>query len=214
MSKFQSSLPTLTCGLLVAALAAACAVAMASPAAANPLLPPTADYVADVEVTRATDHSVNAPARYVYTTRRMRIESVGIVTLVDLDRRNVTTMIPRVRTYWAPVPLAKPPADGRRWVGVEATTADAVGTETLLGRPVTKYRVRGTVFDTLTPFEGFVWTTAENIVLQIDGSGQVEGVSTPVKVTPVQLTIAPPDPGQLNVPSTYGRASGAPHPTD
>ncbi|MCX7297339.1 MAG: hypothetical protein NTU64_10775 [Hyphomicrobiales bacterium] len=188
--------------------------AMASPAAANPMLPPTADYVADVEVTRATDYSVNVPARYVYSSRRIRIDFVGIVTLIDLDRKNVTTMIPRVRTYWAPVALAKPAADGRRWVGVEATTAEAVGTETLLGRPVTKYSVRGTVFDSRTPFAGFVWTTAENIVLQIDGTGQVEGVSTPVKVTPVQLTIAPADPSQLNVPPTYGRASGAPHPID
>lgn len=199
----------MTCGLLVAALAAT-----ASPAAANPLLPPTVDYVADVEITRATDHSVNVPARYVYTSRRMRVEYVGIVTLIDLDRKHTTTLIPRVRTYWAPVALTKPATDGRRWVGVEAATAEAVGTETLLGHPVTKYSVRGTVFESRIPFAGFVWTTAENIVLQIDGTGQVEGVSTPVKVTPVQLTIAPADPGQLNVPSTYGRASGAPHPID
>ena len=211
MSKFQTGLPKKMRGLLGAALAA---VATASPAAANPLLPPMVDYVADVEITRATDHSVNVPARYVYSSRRIRIEYVGIVTLVDLDRKHATTMIPRVRTYWAPVALAKPPADGRRWVGVEATTAEAVGTETLLGRAVTKYRVRGTVFDTRTPFEGFVWTTAENIAVQIDGTGQVEGIGTPVKVTPVQLTIGPADMSLLSVPSTYGRASGAPHPID
>ena len=84
----------------------------------------------------------------------------------------------------------------------------------MLGRAVTKYRVRGTVFDTRTPFEGFVWTTAENIVVQIDGTGQVEGIGTPVKVTPVQLTIGPADMSLLSVPSTYGRASGAPHPID
>ncbi len=211
MSKFETSLSKIIRGLLGATLAAA---ATASPALANPLLPPTADYVIDVEVTRATDHSVNVPARYVYTSRRMRIEFVGIVTLVDLDRKQTTTMIPRVRTYWKPEPLAKPPTDGRRWVGVEAATAEAVGTETLLGRPVTKYQVRGTVFDTRTPFEGFVWTTAENIVVQIDGIGQVEGVKTPVKVSPVQLTVAPVDAGLLSVPSVYVRASGTPHPTD
>ena len=211
MSKFQANLSKMMRGLLGAGLAAA---VTASPAAANPLLPPTVDYVADVEITRATDHSVNVPARYVYTSRRMRIESVGIVTLVDLDRKNATTMIPRVRTYWAPVALAKPPADGRRWVGVEAASAEAVGTETLLGHPVTKYRVRGTVFDTRTPFEGFVWTTAEKFVVQIDGTGQVEGIGTAIKVTPVQLTIAPVNSSLLSVPSTYGRASGAPHPID
>ncbi len=191
--------------------------AWSGPAAADPLLAPTVQYVLDVEITRSSDHSINVPARYVYTERRLRIEYVGIVTLVDLDRKQTTTMIPRVRTYWRPAALKKPAADGRRWVGVEAASAEAIGTDTLLGRSVTKYRVRGTIFEDQIPFEGNVWTTAENIVVQVEGTGRVDGLSSPVKVTPVQLTVVPVDAALLTVPSTFARASkseGGYHPED
>jgi hypothetical protein len=76
----------------------------------------------------------------------------------------------------------------------------------LLGRPVTKYLVRGSIFDVRTPFAGHVWTTAENIVLQVDGIGRADGVSTPIKVTPVQLVIGPVDVSLLTVPNTYAKA--------
>jgi hypothetical protein len=203
--------------VIVPAIVAVFIAAMPGPAAADPLLAPTVQYVLDVEITRSSDHSINVPARYVYTERQVRIEYVGIVTLVDLDRKQTTTMIPRVRTYWRPVALKKPAADGLRWVGVEAASAEAIGTDTLLGRSVTKYRVRGTIFEDQIPFEGNVWTTAENIVLQVEGTGRVDGLSSPVKVTPVQLTVVPVDSALLTVPSTFARASkseGGYHPED
>ena len=76
----------------------------------------------------------------------------------------------------------------------------------MLGRPVTKYSVRGSIFEDRTPFEGYVWTTAENIVLQVDGMGRTNGVNAPIKVTPVQLVIGPVDATLLTVPNNYGRA--------
>src|SRR5690242_13254206 len=72
---------------------------LAAPASANPLAPPTVDYIADVEITRATDHSFEVPARYILSGRRVRVDFVGIDTLVDLDRHQTTILIPRVRTY-------------------------------------------------------------------------------------------------------------------
>jgi hypothetical protein len=192
--------------VIVPAILAVFIAAWPGPAAADPRIAPTVQYVLDVEITRSSDHSINVPARYVYTERQIRIEYVGIVTLVDLDRKLTTTMIPRVRTYWKPAALKKPAADGRRWVGVEAASAEAVGTDTLLGRSVTKYRVRGTIFEDQIPFEGDVWTTAENIVVKVDGTGRVDGFSSPVKVTPVQLTVVPVDSGLLTVPSVFVRA--------
>jgi hypothetical protein len=173
---------------------------------ADPLVPPTVQYVADVEITRDSDHSVNIPVRYVFAGRRIRVEFVGNVALIDLDRKQKTTMMPRVKTYWAPTTLSNPIGDGRRWVGVEAATAEVVGTDMLLGQPVTKYRVHGKIFDNRTPFEGDVWTTAENIVLQVSGMGQSDGSSTPIKVTPVQLVVGPVDPSLLTVPSNFAKA--------
>ena len=181
-------------------------VVLLAPALANPLQPPTVQYVVDVEITRDLDHSYKVPARYVYAGRRIRIEFVGIVKLIDLDLQQALPMIPRVRTYWAPEPISKSAKDARRWVGVEAATAEAVGTDTLLGRQVTKYMVRGSIFDERISFEGFVWTTAENIVLQVDGMGRADGVTAPIKVTPVQLVIGPVDATLLTVPNTYVRA--------
>lgn len=180
--------------------------ALVTSAAANPLAAPTVQYVADVEITRDSDHSFQVPARYVYAGRRIRVEYVGIVTLVDLDLQQAVIMIPRVRTYWAPVALPKPMADARRWVGVEAEAAEEVGTETFLGRVVTKYQVRGTIFDVRTPFEGYIWTTAENIVLRVDGVGRADGIRTPIRVTPVQLVIRAVDASLLAVPSNFAKA--------
>ena len=203
--------------ILVAAIFAVFTAAWSEPAAADPRIAPTVQYVLDVEITRASDHSIDVPARYVYTERRFRIELVGIVTLVDLDRKLKTVMIPRVRTYWKPTALKKPATDGRRWVGVEAATVEKVGTETMLDRTVTKYRVRGTIFEDQIPFEGEVWTTAENIVLKVEGTGRVDGFSSPIKVNPVQLSVVPVNAAILTVPSIYVRASaseGGYHPED
>jgi len=196
----------MTTGTISRSLCLFALIVCAQAAAANPLLAPTADYTADVEITRDSDHSFNAPARYVYAGRRLRIEHVGIVTIVDLDRRETTSMIPRVRTYWRPLPFAAPASDGRRWVGVEAQEATLLGEETLLGRTVSKFHVRGTIFETRTPFEGDVWTTPENIVVRVEGTGREKGFSAPIKVTTVQLVVAPVDPQLLRVPETYARA--------
>lgn len=188
-------------------LTAASAPVFADLASANPFLAPTVDYTADVEITRDSDHSFAMPARYVYGGRRIRVELVGIVTLVDLDRRETVAMIPRVRTYWRPVPFAQPANDGRRWVGVEPQEITELGEDTLLGQRVTKYYVRGTIFDTHTPFEGEVWTTVENIVLRVDGVSRGVGFSAPIKVTTLQLVVAPADQRLLRVPENYARAA-------
>jgi hypothetical protein len=202
---------------IVAGLVAAFMATMPGSAAADPRIAPTVQYVLDVEITRSSDHSINVPVRYAYTERRIRTERVGIVTLVDLDRKLTTTMIPRVRTYWKPAAFKKPATDGRRWVGIEATSVEKVGTETMLDRTVGKYQVRGTIFEDQIPFEGEVWTTAENIVVKVDGTGRVDGFTSPIKVNPVQLTVVPVSEALLLVPSTFVRASaseGGYHPED
>ena len=109
---------------------------------ANPLQQPTANFIADVELTRESDHAVRMPARYLLVGRRISVDYNGLVKLIDLDKKQVEPMIPRVKTYWKPEPLSGPALDGRYWVGVQAETAEPVGTDTLLGRTVTKYRCR------------------------------------------------------------------------
>ena len=99
-------------------LAATVIFAACNLAAANPLLAPTVDYVADFGITRGSDHSFATPARYIYGGRKLCAELVGILTLVDLDRCKTVAMIPRVRTYWRPLSFAyaggDAPLDRRR----------------------------------------------------------------------------------------------------
>ncbi len=181
--------------------------AAATPAAADPLAPPRVPYTADVEITRPSDFAVRFPVRYMFGGQRLRVDYGPLSTLINLERRQTTVMIPRVRTYWWPQKIGEAVADARRWLGVEADSAQAVGTDTILGQPVIRYRVRGRIFDIRTPFEGDVWTTDDNIVLKVDGKGRADdGSEAPVKLTTVQLVIAPPDPALLAVPPTFGRA--------
>jgi hypothetical protein len=186
-------------------LAATMALGMA-PAVANPLMLPTVYYTQDVEITRPSDFAVRFPARHVYGGQRIRVDYGTLSTLIDFDRRQTTIMMPRVRTYWWPQKMSDPLADGRRWIGVEAESAEVVGPDTILGIPVTRYRVKGRIFDTRTPFEGDVWTTRENIVVQVDGTGREDGVPAPVTLKTIQLVVAPPDPALLAVPSSFARA--------
>jgi hypothetical protein len=196
-----------TAAVRTSRLAAATVALGLGPAAANPLMLPTVYYTADVEITRPSDFAIRHPARVVYGGQRIRLDYGTLSTLVDFDRRQTTIMMPRVRTYWWPQKIADPLADGRRWIGVEAESAEVVGSDVILGRPVTRYRVKGRIFDTRTPFQGEVWTTRENIVVQIDGTGKGEdGQPAPVRMTTVQLVVAPPDPAVLAVPSTFARA--------
>lgn len=188
-------------------LVAATAALACSPAAANPLMLPTVYYTQDVEITRPSDFAVRFEARHVYGGQRIRVDYGTLSTLVDFDRRQTTIMMPRVRTYWWPQKIVDPLADGRRWIGVEAETAEVIGSDTIVGLPVTRYRVKGRIFDNRMPFEGEVWTTRENIVVQIDGMAKGEdGHPGPVRLKTVQLVIAPPAREVLTVPSTFARA--------
>jgi hypothetical protein len=81
----------------------------------------------------------------------------------------------------------------------------------MLGRTVTKYRVTGKIFDTATPFEGEVWTTAENIVVKVDGIGKGQDekgkpFTAPVRVTAVQLAVGNVDPALVAIPPAFVRA--------
>jgi hypothetical protein len=191
----------------VVSMTAVVALCAASPALADPRRAPTESFIMDVEVTRPTDHTLRAPMRYVSVGKRFRIEYNGLATLYDVSRRTYEVMIPRVRVAARAQPLAGPVNDNRRWIGVEANTAERIASETMLGRPVTKYRVTGTMFEPPIPFEGDVWTTAENIVVKAVGTSKTgrEGPQ-PVEVTAVQIAVGGVDASLVQVPKNYRRA--------
>jgi len=190
---------------LAGALGAVAAAMAAAPAGADPLAPPTVPYTVDVQITRREDFAVRARARFIFAGRKLRVDYGPLSRLVDFDSNDVTILMPRVSTYWTPQPIDGP-ADARRWIGVEAETAEPAGHDTILGRPVTRYRVHGRIFDSRTPFDGNVWTTEENIVLKVEGTGHGDGGNSPIRVTAVQLVRGPPDPAVFTIPPKWGLA--------
>lgn len=194
---------------LAAALPAAvlAVVGVTQPVFADPQRAPTADFIIDVEVTRDTDHALRAPARYVSVGRKIRVDYNGLSTLYDLSRRKFEVTIPRVRIAALPEDIKGEVIDSRRWLGVEARTAERIGSDTLLDRPVTKYRVTGTMFEARVPFEGEVWTTAENIVVKVDGVSKVgKETPSPIQITAVQIAVGGIDAALVNVPKNFRRA--------
>ena len=192
-------------GAVSAAMLAAPGVAR--PALANPLHAPTADFILDVEVTRDIDHALKAPARYVSVGRRFRVDYNGLATLYDISRKTYEVMIPRVRMAAKAQRLDGAVIDNRRWIGVEARTAEPAGTTTMLGRQVMQYRVTGAMFESRVPFEGEVWTTAENIVVKVEGVSKVgRDAPTRIEVTAIQIAVGNIDDSLVLVPKNFVRA--------
>lgn len=171
---------------------------------ANPLQPPGVEYSADIRITRGPQLEI--PIRVYYAGRKVRMDIIASTMLYDLDRQQLTSMMPSIRKYDEPRSFSAPIADGRRWVGVEATTAEAFGNEEVLGRPTTKYRVRGFILDSHAPFEGVVWSTAENIVLRAEGMAQLSGASTAVKLIVTKLIVGPIDPRLFIIPANFNKS--------
>jgi len=185
-------------------MSAGATVLTTTSAEANPLQPPSVEYSAEILIARGPQLEI--PMRIFYAGRKVRTDIIGTTTLYDLDRQQLTGVMPSIRKYDEPIRFSAPIADGRRWVGVEATAAEALGNEEVLGRPTTKYKVRGFVLATHAPFEGIVWSTAENIVLRAEGIAQLSGASIAVKLTVTNLTVGPVNPSLFIIPANFNKS--------
>ena len=115
-----------------------------------------------------SDHSINVPARYVYTERRIRVEHRH--RHADRSRPQPGDNDDSARAdVLEPVALKKPAADGRRWVGVEAAKRRS-HQDRLLRDARCKYRVRGTMFEDQIPFGRRLDNRGEYVV-KVDGTG-------------------------------------------
>jgi hypothetical protein len=76
----------------------------------------------------------------------------------------------------------------------------AEGTETIDGVKATRYAVSGQ--SAQGSFAGQVWSTADGIILKVDGTAQHDGKTTPVKIILANLHIRPQDPALFEVPPT------------
>lgn len=80
-----------------------------------------------------------------------------------------------------------------------------VGQETIAGRRTTKVRVEREPGTSGPHFEGFVWTTAEGIVMKVVGTGEHEGRRGAINVSFRDIQPGRQDPALFEVPTGYRR---------
>ncbi|MGE0734821.1 MAG: DUF4412 domain-containing protein [Alphaproteobacteria bacterium] len=188
--------------LLIAAifLAVPLAVPMAS-ASAQDIWSTKASYSAD----RKIDTQGLPPASAkVYVTPEaerweMLVEGRKSVMLFRKDRKQVFVLLDDQRKYieipaeQSELPGVKPEGD------VQLTAA---GNETIEGIPTTKYRMT-VQSNTSGRFEGFVWVSADNILMKMDGVGGAEGQTAKIAVIMQNVRVSPQDPKLFEIPQGY-----------
>lgn len=85
-----------------------------------------------------------------------------------------------------------------------------VGQETVNGQATTKYRVE-TAGVADGRFSGFIWSTAQGVVVKIDGEGEYGGRKGPVQLSFRNIRIGPQESSLFEPPANYNRlkVSGA-----
>jgi len=129
----------------------------------------------------------------------MVVEGRKSVMLFRKDRKQVFVLLDDQRKYieipaeQSELPGVKPEGD------VQLTAA---GSETVEGVPTTKYRLT-VQSNTSGKFEGFVWVSADNILMKMDGVGGAEGQSAKIAVVMQNVSVAPQDPKLFEIPPGY-----------
>lgn len=166
-------------------------------------LPAGAELLGDASVPFSADRTVVVDGRSfagrVYAVpgkqrHEQEIEGVKQVILLRSDGRG-WLLVPNLKSYvefgWAPV-LAE--------LGDAAALGPAVGQETIGGVGTTKYRVEHVARDG-TEIDGWLWRTAEGIVMKLDGTVRPKrGKPASVKMTLSNVRKAPQNASLFELP--------------
>ena len=181
--------------------AAAAAIALALPAHADPRQNPTADYMADAVA--QTEGQPDSTSKIWYTKDKVRVDVThqGQTMSVIMDRpaKKMTVLVPKTKLYQTealPEGEASNPIASGTWDVAKA--AD----ETLAGVATTKWTVKGKGSDGRT-FNGFIWTTKENIQVKMEGESEDEGKKIKVSSELKNLKIGPIAATVFDIPKDY-----------
>jgi hypothetical protein len=183
--------------LFAAALLAALEAALPARAAGSLLGDPSVAFSADRALTvdgRADDGKI-----FVRPGAQRHIQAIGgIDQVVILHPREAKgwLVLPRLNSY---VEFGFAPALPE--LSDPSLLSTKVGSETIDGKPTTKYRVEHTARDG-TLVEGYLWLTREGIPMRLDGtftSGR-GGRATPVHMELSHVQQGPQDAGLFEVP--------------
>jgi hypothetical protein len=134
----------------------------------------------------------------------MTDDSRGQTLIARLDRKLAWLLIPEQKLA---VELALDnfglPAELLTGTGITQTP---VGQETVAGLRTTKVRVqREPKANANGRFDGYVWTTAEGIIMKVVGSGENQGRRGDVNMSFSDVKVARQDPNLFELPTGYRR---------
>ena len=181
--------------------AAAAAIALALPAHADPRQNPTADYMADAVA--QTEGQPDSTSKIWYTKDKVRVDVThqGQTMSVIMDRpgKKMTVLVPKTKLYQTealPEGEASNPIASGTWDVAKA--AD----ETMAGVATSKWTVKGKGTDGRT-FNGFIWTTKENIQVKMEGESEDQGKKIKVSSELKNLKIGPIAATVFDIPKDY-----------
>jgi hypothetical protein len=194
--------------VLVAALMFA---AGAAPAATN-LLELKVEYSADT-VIGSGDHPKTGHLWRTPTALRHDMEDNGQAqsVIVRLDQNAAWMVMPALKLALGTDLNGLTQLSGTASVlgAAEKLKPAAVGTETIDGMRATKYRVQMNDPEA-GQFDGFVWSTAQGVVLKIDGAGEQNGRRGNVRIAFKNVRISPQDATLFDPPAGYRQVTVAP----
>jgi hypothetical protein len=181
--------------------AAAAAIALALPAHADPRQNPTADYMADAVA--QTEGQPNSTSKIWYTTDKVRVDVThqGQTMSVIMDRpgKKMTVLVPKTKLYQTE---ALPEGEASNPIASGTWDVAKAGDETMAGVATTKWTVKGKGTDGRT-FNGFIWTTKENIQVKMEGESEDQGKKIKVSSELKNLKIGPIAATVFDIPKDY-----------
>ena len=181
--------------------AAAAAIALALPAHADPRQNPTADYMADAVA--QTEGQPDSTSKIWYTKDKVRVDVThqGQTMSVIMDRpgKKMTVLVPKTKLYQTE---ALPEGEASNPIASGTWDVAKAGDETMAGVATTKWTVKGKGTDGRT-FNGFIWTTKENIQVKMEGESEDQGKKIKVSSELKNLKIGPIAATVFDIPKDY-----------
>jgi len=182
-------------------LAATAALALTLPAQADPRQNPTADYSA--ESVAKTEGAADSSSKIWYTKDKVRVDVThqgqSMSVIMDRTAKKMTVLIPKSKLFQTE---ELPAGEADNPIASGAWTVAKAGDETVAGIATTKWSVKGSGADKRA-FEGFIWTTKENIQVKMEGQAEDEGKKTKVLTELKNLKVGAIDAKTFDIPKDF-----------
>ena len=181
--------------------AAAAALALATPALADPRQNPTADYSADSVA--KNEGQPDSTSKIWYTKDKVRVDVThqgqSMSVIMDRVAKKMTVLIPKSKMFQTE---ALPEGEAQNPIASGTWEVAKAGDETVAGMATAKWTVTGKGADGRA-FKGVIWTTKENIQVKMEGEAEEEGKKAKVLSELKNLKIGPVDAKMFEIPKDF-----------